>query len=223
MLQYNTCTSIMRVTVINTLNITNNSNASGFYGTGCAAAGTYAVTYSKPGYASQTINVTVTNGNVTIQNVALVPLTTFAVTGSVIQSWNNQPVPNAHVRLYNATYTFDTITDVNGNYNFPNFYDDTFNIVAGKWKYKNKCTSGVHISSILMPPVIQLDSAIYDEFTWNYSWNIAGNAQTGMWERGEPLGTTYINPGDANPEYDVSNDCTDECYVTGKYGTVGFR
>ena len=198
--------------------IDNNSNATGFYGTGCATAGTYAVTYSKPGYISQTINVTVTNGNVTTQNVALVPLATISIGGQVVQSWNNAGIPNAHIRIYNGLYIFDTITDINGNYNFPTGYADTYSIVAGKWKYKNNCLSNVAISQTNQPPVIALDSAIYDEFTWDYSWTITGNAQTGMWERGEPLGTNFNTAGDANPEFDVSNDCTDECYVTGNTG-----
>ncbi|HEY6161506.1 MAG TPA: choice-of-anchor B family protein [Bacteroidia bacterium] len=204
--------------VINSLNLNGSSDATGFYGTGCAAAGSYSVTYSKAGYVSQTVTVSLSNGVVTTQNIQLVPLTSFAVTGQVVQSWNNAGIPNAHVRIYNALYNYDTITDANGNYTIPAMYDDTFMIVAGKWTFKNKCVSNVHISQSLMPPVMALDSAIYDEFTWDYNWSISGNAQTGMWERGEPLGTSYNNPGDANPEYDVSTDCTDECYVTGNTG-----
>ena len=204
--------------VINSLNLNGSSDATGFYGTGCATAGNYSVTYSKAGYVSQTVNVSLTNGVVTTQNIQLVPLTSFAVTGQVVQSWNNAGIPNAHVRIYNALYTYDTITDANGNYTIPAMYDDTFMIVAGKWTFKNKCVSNVHISQSLMPPVMALDSAIYDEFTWDFGWTVSGNAQTGMWERGEPLGTTYNTPGDANPDYDVSTDCTDECYVTGNTG-----
>lgn len=204
--------------VINSLNISDASASSGFYGTGCAAAGSYSVTYSKPGYVSQTLTETMTNGVVTIQNVALVPLATIAITGQVVQSWNSAGIPNAHVRIFNGLYTFDTITDVNGNYNFPSAYADTYTIVAGKWKFKNSCSNNVVINSTQTLPVIPLDSAIYDEFTWNYSWTVSGNATTGAWERGEPLGTSYNTTGDANPEYDVSTDCTDECMVTGNTG-----
>lgn len=200
-------------------NITDASDASGNYATGIGAPGTYSVTYSKAGYFPQTINnITLTTGNTVTQNVALVPMTPFAIVGQVINSWNSVGVANAHVRIYNGTFSYDTICDANGNYTFPTAYAGSYEIVAGKWLYQNNCMSNITINSTTMPPVIPLDSGIYDDFTWNYSWTTTGNASTGMWERGEPLGTTNTNPGDANPEYDATTDCSVEAYVTGNTG-----
>lgn len=48
------------------------SNISGNYYTGQVTSGTFSVTYSKAGYISQTVNVTLSNGIVTIQNIELV-------------------------------------------------------------------------------------------------------------------------------------------------------
>ncbi len=204
---------------ITSLNITDNSISNGNYGVGTATAGTYSVTYSKAGYISQTFNETLTNGNVTLRNVALVPLAQIAISGQVINSWNSQPVPNANIRLQNNQFTFDTICDANGNYTFPAGYPGNYTVTAGKWMYQNKCTTNVTVTQNNMPPVMVLDSGIFDEFTWDYGWVRTGNAATGLWQRGEPLGTTNTNPGDANPEFDVNYDCTDECYVTGNTGT----
>ncbi|MEW6469965.1 MAG: choice-of-anchor B family protein [Bacteroidota bacterium] len=202
-------------------NITDASDASGNYATGIGTPGTYSVTYSKPGYFPQTINnITLSSGNTVTQNVALIPMVPFALTGQVVNSWNSVGVPNAHIRITNGTFTYDTITDANGNYTFPTAYAGTYEITAGKWLYQNNCMSNIAINSTQMPPVVPLDTGIYDDFTWNYSWTVSGNATTGMWERGEPLGTTYNNPGDANPEYDASSDCSVEAYVTGNTGTT---
>ncbi len=50
------------------------SAANGNYGTGLATAGSYTVQYSKTGFITQTYTLSLTNGNVTVQNVALVPI-----------------------------------------------------------------------------------------------------------------------------------------------------
>jgi len=39
-----------------------------------------------------------------------------------------------------------------------------------------------------------------------------------LWERGEPVGTDYNVPNDANPDTDVNGDCSDRAYVTGNNG-----
>jgi choice-of-anchor B domain-containing protein len=50
------------------------SNNVGNYYTGQVTSGTFSVTYSSTGYVSQTVNVTLVNGVVTMQNIALVPI-----------------------------------------------------------------------------------------------------------------------------------------------------
>lgn len=203
---------------IQTTLVQENSNSAGFYATGYGNSGTYNVVYSKSGYVPQTVSVTLNHGVVTVQNVQLVPMTPFSVTGRVANSWNNVGVPSAHVRLVSSSNTFDTITDANGFYTIPNFYGGTYEITAGKWGYINKCTSNVYVMPNPGLPTMLIDSGIYDEFTWNFGWVRTGNATDGLWVRGEPVGTQVQNPGDCNPEYDVNNDCTNECYVTGNGG-----
>jgi choice-of-anchor B domain-containing protein len=193
------------------------SAPNGFYGTGNAVAGTYSVQYSKPGYFSQTISVTLNNGVVTTQNVALVPIATIPITGQVIQLWNGAGIPNARVKVWNATFRFDTITDANGNFTFPSGYPGTYEIMAGKWTYWTQCAGNVNISSTSGPLVIALDSGYYDDFTLNYNWTISSTATDGFWERGEPRGTSNGN-SQANPEYDVNNDCFENAFVTGNQG-----
>lgn len=205
-------------TLINTINISDASDATGWYGTGYAVAGTYSVTYSKAGYIPQTVNVTLNNGQVTIQNIQLVPLTTISMGGQVIQSWDNAPVPGARVKIWNATFMFDTITDINGNFTFPSGYAGNYEMIAGKWLYKTNCIANVNITSSTSSLVIPIDSGIYDDFTFDFLWTRTGTATAGLWERGEPLGTTYQSPNDANPDADVTPDCFRNAYCTGNTG-----
>ncbi|MCC7303179.1 MAG: choice-of-anchor B family protein [Bacteroidia bacterium] len=204
--------------VITTPNITSASDPSGWYGTGYAVAGTYSVTYSKPGYVSQNINVTLANGQVTIQNVQLVPIATVSIGGQVIQSWDNAPIPGARVKIWNGTFMFDTITDINGNFVFPTGYTGTYEMMAGKWTYVTRCIPNTVISSSTSSLVIPLDSGIYDDFAFDFLWTRTGTATDGLWQRGEPLGTSNGN-SQANPEYDVTPDCYVNAYVTGNTGT----
>jgi hypothetical protein len=64
-----------------------------------------------------------------------------------------------------------------------------------------------------------MDKGIYDDFLFDLGWTVSGNATGGIWERGNPNGTTSQgNP--VNPADDVLNDCGDEAYVTGNNGVT---
>jgi Secretion system C-terminal sorting domain len=56
-----------------------------------------------------------------------------------------------------------------------------------------------------------------DNFDTEYGWTVGGTSPTGVWTRGEPVGTQYQNQ-ESNPDNDVTNDTGAECYVTGNGG-----
>ena len=199
-------------------NITDATNIIGDYATGTVNAGTYNVKYSKAGYQSYTeTNVTLTNGNTVVVDVELVPLVPFSMNGQVIESWSSNGIPSADVLIQNNDFTFNLITDGGGNFNVSSFYQGTYEAIGGKWTYVTNCIPNQYISTNQNTVTIPLDSGIYDDFTFDNNWTVAGNANAGVWEKGEPLGTTF-NSVEANPEYDVTNDCSNECYVTGNGG-----
>lgn len=69
-----TGSALNNVTVsINGQGISTSSDFSGIYKTGIATAGNYTVTYSAPGFQSQTISVTMSNGVLNTQNIFLAP------------------------------------------------------------------------------------------------------------------------------------------------------
>ncbi len=195
---------------------TNKSAASdiiGDYRTGYPTAGTFDVEFSKPGYITKTeTGVVLSNGVLTILDVQLEP---FSVIVEVIDNVTGQGIPFAEVRLYNQGNDVYLTTDGNGIANINSITSSSYEITAGKWGYKSECLN-VNLG-ITSQVTIVLSQAIYDDFTFDYLWSVAGDAVTGMWTRGEPIGT-FFGSTPANPGNDASSDCSNKAYVTGNGG-----
>lgn len=197
-----------------------NTDASGYYATGVAVAGSYDVTFSKVGYITQTITgVTLTNGNTTILNVQLVPMQTFTLTGQVIDQ-NSNPVQNAIVSVSNAQISVQTTTNGLGNFSISSFLEDMYDVTIGLWGYHTLCLPGQALTISGNPYTFQMTEGYSDFFDLDLGWTVTGNVSAGDWERGEPVGTMYLN-NESNPELD-SDDCGEMAYITGNAGgTVG--
>lgn len=203
------------VNILNTV-LPNNSSSNllGKYISGTATAATYDVVFSKPGYLTDTLSVTLTNGAVTILDAALLPAIAFNTGGMVVDVAGNG-IANAQVVIFNSEFTFNETTDTNGNYNINNIYEGNYEVIVGKWGYITSCRNEYIATSTIN--TITLQDGYYDDFTFDFGWTVNGNASAGIWERGEPQGTNY--QGDEfNPEEDVNSDCTDFAYVTGNGG-----
>ncbi|MBN4072239.1 choice-of-anchor B family protein, partial [Flavobacteriales bacterium AH-315-E23] len=196
---------------------TTTSNITGDYAMAILTAGTYSVVFSAPGYTADTLTAVLANGVLTILDVALVAPLPFALSGQVIEANGGNPIPGAEVLITNNDFTFALTSDGSGNFSIPTFFDGTYEVLGGKWLYKTTCFSQF-IDSNTAPIVIALDSGLYDDFTFDLGWGISGNATTGIWVIGEPVGTNWIGVGDANPDVDVNTDCYDQAYVTGNGG-----
>ncbi len=192
------------------------TNVSGEYKTGVATAGTFDVTFTKLGYFPKTVSATLVNGEITILDVELDPMPNFMVTGQVVRSDNGDPIPNAKVLVFNNTTSFESVSDGNGNFSLNGLIGGQYDIFAGSWGYlHNKVEIDLNQPTSV---VIELDEGYQDDFFTDFNWKLAENsAETGNWEMGEPVGTTYQG-GEANPELDVLNDYGDMCYVTGNGG-----
>ncbi|MCB0396878.1 MAG: choice-of-anchor B family protein [Flavobacteriales bacterium] len=189
----------------------------GTYATGTADSGTYDVTFSHPAYFSKTVKgVHLVNGVVTNLHVELVPKRYFTFSGQVTELSSGNPIPGADVKIANQDFVFDTVTDASGNFTVNNLVYGTYNIIAGKWGYVNECVNQF-CDSTNNNVSLALPDGIYDDFTFDNNWTVSGNATTGIWEIGEPQGTTNGND-EANPDLDVQNDCYNQAYITGNGG-----
>lgn len=203
--------------VVNSTTNSATSDLNGDYKTGNGSPGTYSVTFTKYGYFPKTINNVILTTNVTtILNAELYPLTALTQTGNVVDSVSSTPIANAKVAITdNGIYNWLSTCDVSGNFN-QSIFVGTYDVGAGIWGHVEKFLPNQNLSgsSITIP----LAKGYYDDYYFNNSWTVSGNAATGMWQRGEPLGT-YAGTTPIQPDNDVANDYGVNCFVTGNNGT----
>ncbi|MCB0428843.1 MAG: choice-of-anchor B family protein [Flavobacteriales bacterium] len=197
--------------------IVKNSNISGDYATGTIDAGTYDVTFSEPSYLPRTVKgVVLTNGVVTNLNVKLIKQHQFEFTGMVVEEGSGNPVPGANVKVVNQDFDFNPVTDSAGTFTISNMTNGAYDFIAGKWGYVNDCMT-VSVDSINNTVTLTLPVGYYDDFTFDNGWAVTGDASTGAWVIGEPVGTVNGSTP-ASPDEDVSTDCYNQAYVTGNGG-----
>ncbi len=210
---------VNNVTVV--LNVTGNpsdeSASNGTYGIGTVSSGTYEATFSAVGYLSQTVTVTLVNGQVTIQDVELIPVGFTDVSGQVVRVADGTGVEGAIVRMTSENGTFNTTTDANGNFNIPEIYQGEYDVYAGKWGHTTETEVGSFWQGNTNTVTIAIDEGYEDPFAVDLGWTVFSNAWTGDFELGEPVGTFYQG-GFFNPEFDT-DDLGDWCYTTGNGST----
>lgn len=165
------------------------------------------------------MSVSPRRASLTSSNVCTVPFT-FSYTGRVIDAISNQPIPNAKVWMDGpADYT--PTTDANGYFTIPNLQQDNYTIYAGKWGYVTATVAAQPFTPSTPQITVALQPGYYDDFIFDFGWGESGDASTGEWERGVPVGTTYTAGGttsQSNPGLDVTGDYGNVAYVTGNGG-----
>ena len=190
----------------------------GVYASGTVQAGTYQVTVSAPGYVSATIEgVVLANGELTLLDVDLQPLVTFALLGQVVEAGTATGVPGGQVQFLGEDLSFSTVANSQGDYSIPAIFSGEYELTAGQWGWRTTCPGPVSLSSDLSPFLVELEPGYADDFALDLGWTVSGNATNGAWERGAPVGTTF-NGQSSNPGADVTGDCGDQAYVTGNGG-----
>lgn len=197
---------------ISGINVSDSTNTAGLFATGTPDAGSYTVTFSKPGYTTRVFsNVSLVNSQVTNLTVYLAPLNAVNLNGLVEDSLSASPLAQANVTISNASNSFNYVSDVNGAFSQCGLAGGIYDVVAGKWGYETFCDQvNISVSNIS----IDLKPGIYDDFSFPFGWTTSGNASTGIWLRAIPAGTDF-NGTPSNPNSDDATDCSDKAYVTG--------
>ena len=200
-------------------NASDNTDLAGEYKTGYHVPGTYSVKISKSGYVSRTINnVQLTPGVVTDLNVSLLnanPSSSWSLGGSTIDNDNQTGIAGVSI-LLDGTNSYSITSDAQGNFSTCKVAEGTYTISAASWGYRLECFSK-QLSSTNNVLDLELEKAYYDDFSTDLGWTRSGNATTGKWERGKPVGT--LNGSiQSNPGNDASDDCSDKAFVTGNGG-----
>jgi choice-of-anchor B domain-containing protein len=205
---------------VTSANINETTDIEGLYKTGTSVPGTYNVTFSKPGYVSQTINgVVLSAGNVTTLDVQMSTSdAAFTLNGTTTLASATTAIPGVQVSISNSDNSFNFVSDANGEFSSCNVVaDNDYFLNAGKWGYVMYCASNQTIDSVNSTVALALSPGYSDDFTFDFGWTVNSTATTGAWQRVIPSPTDY-NGLDANPGIDVPTDCANMAYVTGNSG-----
>lgn len=199
------------------------SLTNGEYAVGTGIGGTYDVVFSRYGYIRDTVSVMLSSGVVTTLDVDLVPIGRVPLKVTVKDATTLAPIPGAQVRLIapnqEAEFTFSTIST--GQTEDSYFVINPYEFIVGKWGYQYQAAT-LQVDSTTYEFEFLLSPGYEDNFALDLGWTVSGDAERGIWERGEPQGT-YRDSGDIyNPEEDLPDDIGDFAFVTGNSGGLPF-
>lgn len=187
----------------------------GRYATGSHLAGDHSVTVSAPGYQSQTLSVTLANGELTELDVALQPLLVLSVTGEVRDGGTAAGIPDARVQFTSEGLAYNTLAAADGGFELPAVFAGSYVSRTGRWGWRTRCEEDVVLSAGMGTYVVELEQGYMDDMALDLGWTVSGTASAGAWERGVPEATA-LNGALANPAADADGDCGGEAYVTGR-------
>lgn len=194
--------------------INDQSNIFGDYATGIASVGAMDVSFFKVLYFPQTLSVDFQEGIVNIQDVVLEKIPQYSVTIRVLDSQTNLPIVNANVSLEHTYVEHEGTTDANGEVVLDIYYQDVYQLHAGKWGHVTSCFSDTLITSTTGVVEVFLDEGIYDDFTFDYGWDTIHTGSKAGWVRDIPVGVVK-NGTIQNPYSEISWDCGNYAYITG--------
>ncbi len=188
----------------------------GNYMAGIAGSSTVEVQFSKPGYEILIQTIELTEAETQTLNVSMIELPSFAINVEVFDKDSGEKIPDAAISIVNDDFLFNEAANDAGILTLDKFYEGTYRVFVGKWGYQTIADT-INFNANRNSYSANIVAGYYDDFTLDFGWQVSGDAGTGLWERGEPVGTTFLN-STANPDEDVNTDISNLCYVTGNGG-----
>ena len=133
----------------------------------------------------------------------------------MIDAETGQPIANAPLALSSSEFNYPIQTDANGNFSVDCVLGGDYFLRTAEWGF---LPARVDLNNFGGGNLtIELEPGYFDGYGFDLGWTTTATASAGLWERGEPQGTTF--GGDAsNPDFDITIDGNDQCYVTGNGG-----
>lgn len=191
-------------------NQTDYSLLNGHYATGMLFQGNVQVEYSKVGYFPVIETVNLVQGQITFNDVQLVPIPPFNLTVLVTEQGTGNPISNAQIKLVHPLIEHPGISNAIGEETFTLFYQQNYRVHVGKWGCRSVCFDTI-IDQNTGVLTVELPIGYYDDFEFDFGWGVNSTATTGIWERGIPKPTD----SGAAIGVDAPFDCGKFAFVTG--------
>lgn len=191
----------------------------GSYAMGLGDGGTYTATYAKLGYQTETRTVNLSSGQLVQEIVGLIPANPIDYAFQAVVADSNQNLAGVQIRLISPDegLVLELLTDASGQVQVSNLPQTTYEVQTGIWGYQGQ-SFYLTVKPDTPQHVIELVPGYNDDFNFDLGWGVSGTTASGLWERGEPNGTTDSEQYQLNPESDLPGDIGDQAYVTGNAG-----
>ena len=141
-------------------NETSQTKTFGHFAMGLANSGNYDVVFSHPLYQSDTVfNVPLQNDSTTFLTQLMFSLTPLNLTVETKDSPTSS-LSGVEIQISNEFFTYNGVTDNNGQFLINDIIPGTYSVFAGKWGYKDYCTSSINITDGNQPFTIFFQSEI---------------------------------------------------------------
>lgn len=190
------------------------SNLKGELKTGFSEADSVDVKVSFKGYYEKTFRMYLQRNQTVQLDVALLELPKHQLTIQLFDKATAEPIANAKLLLSNSDYEYEQTSNDSGFVYFDNIYEQTWELFAGKWAFKQAWIPTMFLqrdTSI----VIILDFGYEDDFILDFGWKQLASDLSVSWKRGDfseiPI------PSSNFPSRDLSSDLGTKCLYTDNY------
>ncbi|MDZ7876778.1 MAG: choice-of-anchor B family protein [Saprospiraceae bacterium] len=189
------------------------SSITGGYATGQVTAGSFTVTYSKKGYAPQTVTVNLATAQVVTQNISMRAARFFSASGTITAVGGGAPLADVQVVFKNDYEEIVAKTTVQGTYS-TSLSEGDYDVYVGEWGFSSKYLGKQSIFSNVSNISTTLQRNFQDDFWGDLGWTVTGNATAGAWTRGVSA-AAVLNEAFTQPNGDSPTDNDNLCFFTG--------
>ncbi|MBI5916849.1 MAG: choice-of-anchor B family protein [Bacteroidetes bacterium] len=198
------------------------SSFAGKYKTGQASEGTFDVLFRAKGYFDLTTQATLSEGEVTILDVEMVPLPQITVKSKVLDFETFLPLANVQVLIENDEFSYSDTTNSEGVFEVAGVLQGNYTLFAGIWGYLSDGGSPLEVKPDADVPTYLKQPGYSDGFDTDLGWQVDGTAGNGIWERGKPVGKRAANKQFAPEGAAPLNASSTKAYITGNEGVTIF-
>lgn len=196
------------------------TNLNGDYAIGFSETGSKTMVYSKAGYISDTITVSLIANQLEIVDVQLKPLDRIQLELNVNGTGD---LSNCVLHLVSDGYEEKFMSNSQGDFVIPNVFVGDFEFYIGKWGYESFCFED-SISNTNTSFTINLVEGYLDDFSSDQGWEVFKPNADAVWERTIPIASFSTTGVQYDPGEDGSDsDCGSYAFCTGidGYGLPG--